>query len=68
MHTSNIAATSRRWRDSIDRRADDAITTETFDERLMPALGSEVIAFRAASESFAPARGLTRQNFTSSDC
>ena len=35
---------------------------ESFDERPMPALGSEALDFRVASELFAPVRKLTRRN------
>ena len=37
-------------------------TGESFDEGPLPALDSEAVDFRAASESFAPARTLTRRN------
>lgn len=55
---------------STNRRADDALIAEmqryalgeTFDERPMPALDSEAVDFRAASESFAPIRPLTRKD------
>jgi len=33
---------------------------ETYDEQVMPEFGSEVLDFRAASESFAPVRKLKR--------
>jgi len=53
---------------SINRRADRELVEElgrfargeAFDERPMPELGSEALDFRAASESFAPARKLSR--------
>ena len=37
-------------------------TGESFDEGPLPALDSEAVDFRVASESFAPARTLTRRN------
>ena len=37
-------------------------TGESFDEGPLPALNSEAVDFRAASESFAPARALTPNN------
>ena len=37
-------------------------TGESFDEGPLPALDSEAVDFRVASESFAPARTLTRHN------
>ena len=54
---------------STNRRADDALIAEmqrfargeAFDERAMPGLDSEAIDFRAASESFAPIRRLSRR-------
>lgn len=55
---------------STNRRADDALIAEmqryalgeTFDERPMPGLDSEAMDFRAASESFASVRPLTRKD------
>ena len=55
---------------STNRRADEALVSEmrrfaqgeAFDERPMPELDSEAIDFRAASESFAPVRPLTRRD------
>ena len=55
---------------STNRRADaDLIAemqrfarSESFDERPMPALDSDALDFRAASECFAPRRKLTRRN------
>ena len=55
---------------STNRRADDALIGEmqrfsrgeAFDERAMPGLDSEAIDFRAASESFAPIRRLTKKD------
>ncbi|HET6202791.1 MAG TPA: hypothetical protein VFI25_08320 [Planctomycetota bacterium] len=54
--------------DSTNRRADRELVEElgrfargeAFDERPMPELDSEALDFRAASESFAPARKLGR--------
>ena len=58
---------------SSNRLADAALVSEmrryatgdSFDEGPLPALNSEAIDFRAASESFAPARTLTRRNLES---
>ena len=55
---------------STNRRADDALIAEmrrfargeAFDERAMPALNSEAIDFRAASESFASVRRLGKKD------
>ncbi|MFN0298774.1 MAG: ATP-binding protein [Burkholderiales bacterium] len=55
---------------STNRRADDALIAEmqrfaqgeAFDERAMPALDSEAIDFRVASESFATVRRLGRRD------
>jgi ATP-dependent DNA helicase RecG len=55
---------------STNRRADDALVAEmkrfargeTFDEGAMPALNSEAIDFRAASESFAEVRRLQKKD------
>ncbi len=55
---------------STNRRADEALVAEmrrfaqgeAYDERPMPDLDSEAIDFRAASESFAPVRRLTRRD------
>lgn len=55
---------------STNRRADDALIAEMqrfargegFDERAMPSLDSEAIDFRAASDSFAEVRRLSRKD------
>lgn len=55
---------------STNRRADDALIAElrrfargdAYDEQPLPALDSEAIDFRVASESFAPVRRLTRRD------
>lgn len=55
---------------STNRRADEALIAEmrrfargeAFDERPLPDLDSEAIDFRAASESFAPLRRLSRRD------
>ena len=56
---------------STNRRADDDLIAdmgrtargEAFDEKPLPELDSEAIDFRAASESFAPLRHLTKKDF-----
>jgi predicted HTH transcriptional regulator len=56
---------------STNRRADAALIeelrrfarAESFDERPVPELSSEALDFRAASESFAPVRVLSRRDF-----
>lgn len=58
---------------STNRRADQEMIEELrrfsrgegFDEQPMPGLGSEALDFRAASESFAPVRKLTRRDLES---
>ena len=57
-----VGSTNRRADADLIAEMQRFASGESFDERPMPALDSEALDFRAASECFAPRRKLTRRN------